>query len=405
MRQLHSLVTSKHKLHFNKSDLDFKQIRTNVTIGHSLHLYLEVICLPILRKFVADVLESFASTDFKLFTINEFSDTYISIMSSVASMLITSHVQSNIGKLVSSCENNTRNIQYRNLVSNKDIKDDIFTIFHKIIIIEISEMRFGIAFELLMSLFYEYSRRKLISRFIGPKSVQDVLIILLDVNSAHARRTRGDHFQFESKHDGISHSAIDELDNCWWYYVHWAYLTNFIFILTCDYEKVKKETQDILRLDKSKHNIWSRMQGHGIFYVLLKTTWSPMFDKNIQSVLGFVALINNVTKRNVVNGWIRVCPVLFLHYLRIQSLKMQSKPIFSAVQQMAEHIETCLVDRGTHETRIGTFVINTALSVMNMNLRQYRRVYLKRFAVWKMPSDVIRNIDVDTFMGFIKLCF
>ena len=82
---------------------------------------------------------------------------------------------------------------------------------------------------------------------------------------------------------------------------------------------------------------------------------------------------------------------------------MQNKPIFSAVQQIAEHIETCLVDRGTHETCIGTLVINAALIVSKISLRQYRRVYLKRFAVWGIPPDVMRNIDSDIFVGFIKL--
>ena len=84
---------------------------------------------------------------------------------------------------------------------------------------------------------------------------------------------------------------------------------------------------------------------------------------------------------------------------------MQNKPIFSAVQQMAEHIETCLVDRGTRETRIGTLVINTALVVSKIMRRQYRRVYLKRFAVWNIPPDVMRNVDVDTIVGLIKICF
>ena len=112
-----------------------------------------------------------------------------------------------------------------------------------------------------------------------------------------------------------------------------------------------------------------------------------------------------VTKRDVVNGWIRVCPVLFLHYLRIQSLKNAEQTDLQCSSTDGRTHWNMSGRQGTHdETSLGTLIINTALIVSKISLRQYRRVYLRRFAVWNIPPDVTRNIDVDTLVGFIKYC-
>ena len=416
LNQLHSLASSvdvntRCELNFGSS-LDEIQLRRSGTceipqpfhtscnfweLIHPFGMMMIEFFKPTLRNFLYMVLETIKSTDFNPLAKKE-------CLRSLILSPFEMHLNSITKKLLSSFEKPAREDPHGKPTSKQVFEDSLTTIDKKILV-EILEMNFEIVHRCWVLVIPRYSCHCLPTSI--DHSVFDVIFkimmnVLQEPHSASVRQERGDHFK-DKPGNKISQSTADESDTCWLYFVQCAYQINFEFTSLRAYEQVERETREVLEIDTNKY-IWSNMQGFGVFYALLKTTWSQICDRNIQCILGFVTLINNVTKRDAVNGWIRVCPVLFLHYLRIQSLKMLNKPIFSAVEQMAEHIETCLVDRGTHETCVGTLVINTALVVSKISLRQYRRVYLRRFAVWNIPPDVTRNIDADTLVGFIKLC-
>ena len=131
-----------------------------------------------------------------------------------------------------------------------------------------------------------------------------------------------------------------------------------------------------------------------------------MFDKNIQTVLGFLTLMNSFSPQDKqVGEWIKMCPVLFIHYIRIQALKEQRKSIFGVVLHMVQHLQTCYVDRGTDQHCIGTFVVCSALAAKNIKLNRYRRTYLRRFSNLDVSSDLMRHADFESVSGLIQLIY
>ena len=296
---------------------EYEELQTKCSFENSIAPHLKGIRQRFesaMIEFFLDSLKNITSNNFKLSASSDFHQYMISSLS----LPFKTHAQSIAKKLVSSFDSFALENRYRSPASKRGYGEiqntSITTIIHEKLVIEIFEMRFELAFAQWIVILAEHFRQTFIPRYC-PVYLSDIFGNIMKTFSTGIHHSRGDHFQ-ETKHNKSSQSVLDELDNCWWYYVHCASQTNFEFTVSCDYGQVEIETQDILRSNINKQ-IWNRMHGHGVFYVQLKVTWSQIFDQNIQCVLGFVALVNSVTKRDVVNGWIRVCPILFLHYLRI----------------------------------------------------------------------------------------
>ena len=197
---------------------------------------------------------------------------------------------------------------------------------------------------------------------------------------------------------GLEHNVLQ-----WWHLLYAAYRANFYFTTVADPAAAVDQADLILNKAREEHT-WNNMFSHGVHHLLLKRSWSVMFDKNIQTVLGFLALMNSLSPQDKqVSEWIKMCPVLFIHYIRVQALREQNKSIFGVVLLMVQHLHMCYVDRGTNEHCIGTLVVCSASAANNIKLNRYRRTYLRRFSNLDASRDLMRHADFEFISGLIQL--
>ena len=189
----------------------------------------------------------------------------------------------------------------------------------------------------------------------------------------------------------------------WWCLLRATYQVNFRFVKIADPASVLEMIGALLIEDRVEYT-WNRMFSHGVFHFLIKRSWSVIFDRNIQTVLGFLAVMKVTSPRDKqVGEWIKLCPVLFILYFRIQCLREQREPIFSAVLDLVQHLHTCYVDRGTDEHRLGNLVVCSALDANNIKLNPYIQTYWRRFVILGASRDFLRHTDFDSIRGFSKL--
>ena len=67
---------------------------------------------------------------------------------------------------------------------------------------------------------------------------------------------------------------------------------------------------------------------------------------------------------------IKICPILFLHYIHLRSLNNMKTLKYSDIRQMAEHLDICLLDRQPQHGRfgIGPLVVVASLKIRGINL-------------------------------------
>ena len=186
----------------------------------------------------------------------------------------------------------------------------------------------------------------------------------------------------------------------WFIFLSEAYRANLYYSGLKKYNQASEITRDILtRTDTLLH--WASPFGSGLFLLQICLEWPSIFDANIQVSIGFLNLRQLVLRRKVVKlKWIKVCPVLFLHYIRIQSLNRLNRLNFGEICQMLAHLEVCLVDRQINKLSLGPLVIVAALHSSKIDLLGFHRIHesLNQVTITKL-----RTTPASISSGFFKL--
>jgi len=108
-----------------------------------------------------------------------------------------------------------------------------------------------------------------------------------------------------------------------------AYLANFYYVTKSDYERSRRLCRKLFEciahccyegiLDNIMISRGNIAIAELSFPVLLSTEWLDLFDEDIQTVVGFVMLYGfHANDHNCCSDAIKICPVLFLHYINAQ---------------------------------------------------------------------------------------
>ena len=190
--------------------------------------------------------------------------------------------------------------------------------------------------------------------------------------------------------------------------IHWliflseAYRANLYYSGLNNSNQASEITRDVLtRTDVQLQ--WTSPFGSGLFLLQICLEWPLIFDANIQVIIGFLNLRQFVLRRKVSKlKWIKVCPVLFLHYIHIQSLHRLNRLNFGEICRMFAHLEICLVDRQINKLSLGPLVIVAALFSNKIDLLRFHTILE---SLNQVTIDKLRTIPASTITGFFKLYF
>ena len=186
----------------------------------------------------------------------------------------------------------------------------------------------------------------------------------------------------------------------WFHFLNEAYRANLYYSGLKKYNQASEITRDILtRTDTLLH--WTSPFGSGLFLLQICLEWPSIFDANIQVIIGFLNLRQFVLRREVAKlKWIKVCPVLFLHYIHIQSLNRLNRLNFGEICQILAHLEVCLVDRQINKLSLGPLMIVAALHLNKIDLFGLHRIHQ---SLNQVTMDKLRTTPASNITGFIKL--
>jgi len=126
------------------------------------------------------------------------------------------------------------------------------------------------------------------------------------------------------------------------YFVSVAYRVNFLYTALHDYSSAIQECENAMTILKNQKTIVSdKNTFRDLFPVVLTDELSPIFDKHIQTVLGFVALCQSVSPnrgssyvcRNERGIAVRLCSLEFIYYIHRQCSR-----------QLAQHVSPLVLD-------------------------------------------------------------
>jgi len=115
------------------------------------------------------------------------------------------------------------------------------------------------------------------------------------------------------------------------------------------------------------------------FPVLLSIEWLDLFDEDIQTIVGFLTVYGfHANDRNCNSDEIKICPVLFLHYINVQCemhLGTDRKSLIKAFNGFTVHFrKTCPSDIhpwdvSTDQRKLRATILLSALALRRRLLR------------------------------------
>ena len=112
---------------------------------------------------------------------------------------------------------------------------------------------------------------------------------------------------------------------------------------------------------------------HYIVPVLMVDDWSAVFDKQIQTILGFYTLVKHHLKMKtfVLD---RICPLLFLHYLQVQccwqSRDIKFNDLSGYIDKFKQHHTSCFLEKYCRLNR--SQILTCALRLSGISASQLR---------------------------------
>lgn len=155
-------------------------------------------------------------------------------------------------------------------------------------------------------------------------------------------------------------------------YICSAYLANFYLVVKGDSAQAREICSAIFNVNKQ--NIWFTWVSEFSYPVLLSTEWSGVFDEHLQAAHGLCVLHNRFASENKGLGrviTIKICPMLFLRYINVQSLLGlgNNHSLQSAIDSFKHHLQNdCPSDRHTWSTS-DDLSRSILLTVLHISLR------------------------------------
>jgi len=124
-----------------------------------------------------------------------------------------------------------------------------------------------------------------------------------------------------------------------------AYLANLYYTTQRDVSLTIQTCDDVI--DVYRQSRMNQDFAERAFPVVLSTTWTSIYDKEIQALLGFYSLctyvLDTCSSRSVYLG---VCPVQFAHYVKVRMVKAHMFSDWTRyVDMYNEHLEVSMCSR------------------------------------------------------------